>query len=487
MTEQRELDGYRIDVEYNYDYHPELSPTLLRLLMLSQSVPFPASRPLRYLELGYGTGASFNIHAAACPGEYWGVDANAAHTASANALANASGAGPKALHLSFADLLRRTDLPSFDVIVAHGVWSWVSAANRELIVEILKRHLVDGGIFFMTSVALPAEAEIIPLQRLLRLQGHDEARAATALAVALQAAGSPYFAPGSRAGGRLAALQNAHSSYIVHEYRNEDWQPFAFADIAAMLAPAGLQFVSGAALLDRYDDFRFTPAQCALLASIEDPVLRETARDFLRVRRHRDDVFVKQGGSAQPAALPADQEFVLAFPVFAAAARTISTPVAEIKLGDPPFHKIIVCLGEDAYRPKRLDRLVGTGHDALRALLTLIDAGIVYPAQPRALADEAVAACVRLNDEILRRALAGDTIKALASPITGTGVPVSRHQRLFLLARQRGANSADEWAKFALDAYGPDARPGTAEILKEAVFFQTRLPCYRALGLIDQV
>src|SRR5471030_3289905 len=137
----REIDGYITDVEFTFDYEPTLCPTWLRLLAAGRSVPVSASSPLRYLELGYGTGVPFNIHAAACPGDYWGTDINTVHVASAGGLARISGSGARALDLSFADLLKRTDLPQFDVIVAHRIWSWVSEANRSLILKVLRRHL----------------------------------------------------------------------------------------------------------------------------------------------------------------------------------------------------------------------------------------------------------------------------------------------------------------------------------------------------------
>ena len=139
-----ELDGYRCDLEYNFDYHRYISPAHLRLLALSRGIAFPdpSSRPLRCLELGFGTGVSMVMHSAACPGDYWGTDASPDHVRTARALADAAGTDVKLFPLSFADLLEHGGLPQFDVIVANGVWSWVSAANRAVIVDILDR---DGG------------------------------------------------------------------------------------------------------------------------------------------------------------------------------------------------------------------------------------------------------------------------------------------------------------------------------------------------------
>ncbi len=203
-----EFEGYVTATPYTHVYYPESAPSRLQLVTCNRSVRFPSSRPLRYLELGYGNGVSLNIHAAASPGEYWGTDINPAHAAAANALAAASGSGLKALSISFEELLARPDLPQFDVVVALGVWSWVSDANRKTIVELLRRNLVEGGVFCMSSVTLPGLGELIPLQRLLRLnlkRGGTEGTifekldAGLGLATALQKAGSPFLAEGSRA------------------------------------------------------------------------------------------------------------------------------------------------------------------------------------------------------------------------------------------------------------------------------------------------
>jgi SAM-dependent methyltransferase len=174
----------------------------------------PTSRPLRYLDLGYGTGVSLNINAAASPGEYWGTDINPLHADSARALAAAAGTGVRALDGSFAALLERSDLPRFDVVVAHGVWSWVSEENRAVIAELLRRHLADGGVYCMNTLAMPGSAEMVPFQRLMRLQRQrsrldaaDAVRGGLSLARALRAAGSGYFAPSSPAGRLLQSLR----------------------------------------------------------------------------------------------------------------------------------------------------------------------------------------------------------------------------------------------------------------------------------------
>ena len=93
-----------------------------------------------------------------------------------------------------------------------------------------------------------------------------------------------------------------------------------------------------------------------------------------------------------------------------------------------------------------------------------------------------------MNAEILHRAVTEDRIQALASPVTGGGVPVSRIEQLFLLACKQGARTPDAWARFAWDTLAGSAvdKPRVADILVEALSFLQRLPHLMALKLIDE-
>lgn len=502
-----EFEGYVTATPYTHVYYPETPPTRLQLAAFNGSVAFPPSRPLRYLELGYGNGVSLAINAAASPGDYWGVDINPAHAAHAQALAAASGAGPKILNASFEELLSRRDLPQFDVIVALGVWSWVSDANRRTILELLRRNLSAGGLLCISSLALPGFGELAPLQRLLRLNltrggvagsVFEKLESGIGLASALQKSGSPFLAEASRAGRMLASMKTADRAYLIHEYLEEHWKPTLFADAAAEFHTAGLSFVGSASLSRQFDDLNFAPEALDLLASVDDPWLRETTRDFLRNDHIRSDIYIKRTGSSRPSPAPdlgPGVEFILGLPLSQARQGKFKTGATKLHFGDPPFADILDALGDRPCRPWSLEELVAfeglkrsAKEEILRALLVLVDAGIVHPAQQQARVEQAAVACAGLNAEILHRAVTEDRIQALASPVTGGGVPVSRIEQLFLLACKQGARTPDAWARFAWDTLAGSAvdKPRVADILVEALSFLQRLPHLMALKLIDE-
>lgn len=495
-----EVDGYVANVAFESNYRPEQSPTLLRLIA---GGAIPAGRKLRYLDLGFGMGTTLNVHAAACPGEYWGCDINPLHVAAADELARRSGTGVRVLQTSFAGLLERGDLPAFDIVVAHGVWSWVSEANRAVIVRLLQRHLAPGGLFCLNSLALPRAAENLPFQRLMRLHKRraetsnsgDLSASGLAFASLLQRMGAVYFAPESDSGRLLELAQRSDPSCVVHEYLNENWHPALFADTAAALGVAGLRFAGSADPLNNYEELRYTARQRAVLDAIDDPVLRETSKDFLRPKWQRFDVFVKDEGGARPKhpRIARETRFVLGVP--AAVALNDEHPAADgaIRFDVSPIREIVVTLADRGHRSRSFGELVdaagsGGGEDAVaRALMLLIDHDAVHPVHDPAPAREAIEACARLNGEIVRRARTGDEITVLASPVAGHGVTLSRVQRLCLLAVADGARSVEAWARFVQAALQADGVALTApEVLKQVLLFEASLPALVALGLVDR-
>ena len=123
--------GYIVDVDYTHGFYPELAPSQLNFGALLHGIQAPdlAERSLSYCELGCGQGFSTNLLAAANPHiQFYATDFNPAHIAGARALAQ--GACSTNIHFfddSFADFLHRKDLPDFDFITLHGIYSCVTA------------------------------------------------------------------------------------------------------------------------------------------------------------------------------------------------------------------------------------------------------------------------------------------------------------------------------------------------------------------------
>lgn len=509
--------GYVSEIEYNHNYFPELSPSSLRLALLNRGHdPFPP-RPLRYLELGFGQGLSLALHAAATDGEYWGTDFNPAQAANAQQLADSF---PGSLHIlndSFEELAARKDLPTFDVIVLHGIWSWISTQNRNVIVDIVRKSLNVGGVLYISYNCTPGWSAAMPLRHLMMLheryaaQRGDsmEKRVEEALAFSKKVAesGSVYFRENKQAVDWLRELLPMNRRYLAHEYFNRDWDPMPFTDVATLFEDAKLTFVASGSLLDQLDAINLAPEAKQMLAGISNTILRESVRDFFTNTRFRKDLYVK--GPRQLAKTSVMARFRnMRFVLLAAPEKiplVIRGPLGEGNLLPEIYRPVIDALASNGYEGRTLEelesdpRVSSYGYQKLQeSLIVLCALGHVHPAQHPDLIEKALPKTQALNRHIVDRALFDSEIGVLVSPVTGAGLGVNRFEQLFIRSYQEGIDEPERWAEAALrvlDKEGQlivkDGKPlqteaeNRAELRQRAqAFASDYLPVLKALRVV---
>jgi SAM-dependent methyltransferase len=297
--------GYVSDIEYTAGFYPEQSPVLLNFVsVLSGYEPLPLDRPFNYFELGFGRGVTVNLLAASNPnGCFYAADFNPAHVAGASALAaRAELANVTLLENSFADLAGGgIDLPQFDFITLHGIYTWVTAENQRYIVDFIRRYLKPGGIVYISYNALPGWSATLPLQRLLVEYGDafpsrsdiQIGNAAEFVHKLVDAQVSYFTGGGSNLQARLDGLKKHNRNYLVHEYMHKHWKPMYHADVARDLAEAKLEFIGSADLAFAYPKLYLTEEKAALIATFPDPAMQETLKDYSLNTSFRKDVFVR--------------------------------------------------------------------------------------------------------------------------------------------------------------------------------------------------
>ena len=157
--------GYVADIGYTFGYYTELNPLRLRLAFLNAGLAVSDSGAA--CELGFGQGMSANLHAAASVTQWHGTDFNPSQAGFAQELASVSGAVAQLHDDAFADFCARPGLPDFDYIGLHGIWSWISDANRAVIVDFVRRKLKVGGVLYISYNTLPGWATFAPMRHLL--------------------------------------------------------------------------------------------------------------------------------------------------------------------------------------------------------------------------------------------------------------------------------------------------------------------------------
>lgn len=447
-------DGYFTGSHYTYGYFDYLSPVQQRFALLLNGLDCPLADEPQHCELGFGQGVTINVHSACNPGAYTGTDFTADQAVFAANLARRAGnASLTIFDDSFAEFHARNDLPAFDSISLHGIWSWVSEANRQVLMDICRRRLKPGGVLYLSYNCLPGWANVQPLQHLMAL--HDEfggpgrraeRRVDEALAFvdAVLASGPAY----AHAAGEPLRVQRAglgdDKAYLAHEYLNRNWTAPYFSQVAQTLAEIRLEFGATAQILRRLDALYLTVAQRKLLAGIDNPVLRAQVEDYCINARFRTDLFARGAVRLSPEAQRIRlfrQQVVACVPAHKIHF-TVSTHLGTFEPLDDQYGPVREAILADGGSPKSIGDVVGyaqgRGLDearALRALLTLMGTGQVYACQPEPDQKSVHERARRFNYAIAQMALEDDHLHVLASPVTGAGIGnIGRSERLFLLA-----------------------------------------------------
>jgi len=292
-------EGYVTDVTYTPGFYGNLAPLAIRYAAsVNGLVPPPVHDGFRYLELGCGMGRSLTTLAAANPkGCFVGVDLNPEHTAFAERDAAAGGLTNVQLITSdFASL--PADIGTFDFITLHGVLSWVAPVVRAQVLDILRRRLAPGGLVLVSYNAMPGWANRQPIRAILRQyaalrQGDSAQRVAEAAGYVafLRDRGAQYFASNPAAAAYVDSLVTSDPRYLVHEYLNDHWTTFYFAEVAELFGGAGMSFVGSLPLHSNFWDLCVKPEFQELFHATGDRLVLEAHKDFCADTSFRWDIF----------------------------------------------------------------------------------------------------------------------------------------------------------------------------------------------------
>lgn len=504
--------GYVTDVNYISGYYPDLNPLRARLPLLMAGYEAPQVRTA--CELGFGQGLSLALHAAAQPGvEWWGTDFNPDQAAFAQALLAGTGASARIYDQAFEEFCVRDDLPEFDFIALHGGWSWISDANRRVIVDFVRRRLRLGGVLMISYNSQPAWAASVPLRHLMKLHADTLTARGQGTVTAIDGAiafierlfetGPNHLAANPAIAERLKVIKGQNRAYVAHEYMNRDWAPMAYSEVEAWLVPAKVSYACSADILDQFAQLQLKPEQTALLAEIPDKTLRETARDFCINRQFRRDYWLRglrQLPQAEQNGLLRLQRVVLTTPRESVGDHVLGAH-ARMTLPPETYDPVLEALAD--HRPHSLGELEETlagrvsGGELVTAIMVLVGQGAVAPAAEEDLA-EARSGCLAMNLKSLAKARSSEEIGFLASPVTGGGVAATRFQQLFALAVLSGFTQPQDLGAFVWgilkgqghrvlrdDAPIASDDENLAALTSQAdAFAATTLPMWRALGVI---
>lgn len=506
--------GYVTEVDYTHGFYKALTPNLLSLFALLRGTQAPGGdlEPRNYCELGCGQGYTTNVLAAANPHiQFYATDFNPNHIAGAQDLARS--AKLENVHFSddsFGEYLRRKDLPDFDFIVLHGIYSWISAEARHDIVRFISKKLKPGGVVYISYNCMPGWASIMPLRHLLvehaKTQGASRPllpriSASLDFAESLNRLEASYFKSHPSLAPRLERMRKLSPNYLAHEYFNSDLTAFYFTDVVSELAEAKLTWVGPASGTMGMDNIHLTPEQREILAGIDDILFRETVRDHIIDQSFRRDIFVKGAVQLSRQAIKdrwLDTRFALTngerfsqdirgsrytLRLDPALCKHLETA---LKSGPRFLHEI---MNIPDIKPFGLEKIV-------QILVYLTEQGACSPCLPEEGLEERKLQTGLFNKAVAERARHNGILDTLASPVLGGGLHCDRLNQLVWLAyHDREKNLAHAvWnsmskANLKMIKNGTELQTAEENLDELKIYLSAHekkvLPIWRSLKLLD--
>lgn len=503
-------EGYFTDVGYTHGYYREISPVFLRFCLLIRGFAVSENSQPAHCELGFGQGVSINIHAATNEGIWFGNDFTPAHAAFANELANASDSGANLTDDSFQDMLTRNDLPQFDSITLHGIWTWVNPSNHQTIAAFAKKFLKPGGMLYVSYNCFPGWSAHAPLRHLFAVHNRFAGEPTTpvkridnAMAFARNLlAAKPVYAkavPGVEQ--RLEKVAEQNRQYLAHEYFNREWNCMYFSDVVSALEAAKVEYACSASPLDSVDVINLSEEGINFLQQIENPILKEQIRDYFVNQQFRKDIYLR---GAQRISLTEQRErlfgqrfLLLQHPEDVS--MKANGAAGEIQLHQELYKPLVEHLASGSYAPKSIRQLLDlmpqeSYPKIVQAIVVLVGLGAVSPCQNETAAKKMKKTSDALNLYLCEQAQFSNKLNTLASPVMGCGTVVERINQLFLLAIHRKHKDLAESVWNVLRANGDvllkDGKPiqdvegNMAELGEKLTRFNEKLlPIYKAAGI----
>jgi SAM-dependent methyltransferase len=435
--------GYVTDVAYTTNAYHETTPSWLAAcsLLLGYRPPNLAA-PFRYADLGCGNGLGALVAAATNPrAEVWGFDFNPTHIENARALAAQGGLTNVHFEEISFEALAHGDTSAagddFDIMVAHGILSWISFENWRHLTAIIARRLRPGGLTYLSYNVAAGWAGVGPIQLLMwQLARASQRRTDQSVAELFQvldqlkAGGAVFFRANPGLDARLDSMKAQDVRYIAHEFLNQDWHPVMFADVADALAETKTHYIGSATLVENIDAVAVPEGVLPVLNNTRDAAARETIRDLASAKSFRRDLWRKGGErlGAQEQLTLLDEMSLVWTGKIAEAEVSFTGPIGSVT-GQAEFYRPMldqIQSGPTTFARLRALPVLRDRQPAefVQAAVLLIGGGFAYPAWPHGALPETRAATARLNAAIIGRLRIGVDLPRLVAPLIGSAVTI---------------------------------------------------------------
>ncbi len=370
----------------------ETSPGWLLALVAMLGFRRPAPGPIAICDLACGTGYSAALTAASMPSSHVdGFDADAGHIAAAVRLAKSAGIDNIRFETADIRVLAADPPRTYDLVIVHGVLSWVRPDVREAIFRFAGSALKDGGIAYLHYACQPGASTFSVLNAAMRaaapggppMERLEKARPL----LARMRRGAGLFIAHPQAGTSWDSLTKQPDAYVAHELAGDTFEPLSSGDVIAAMAARGCTFAGSATAIENVDRMSLPEDCVAALDGVDEPPLREVLKDIARDQALRRDIYVKNG---RPLTSQAHTEALrnLRFRRMAkvgGGAVTVQTGIGPVEGAAAIFGPLLEAFAGGDRSFMELERIAPfTGRPGLlnQSLVMLMEGGLVRPVWP---------------------------------------------------------------------------------------------------------
>ncbi len=298
--------GYHTDTNYSAGYFPQLNPLYVKHIFTLKHQAFPEiNENFTACELGFGQGVSVVLHAAGSTGKWYGTDFNPNQVNFAQNLAKCGDVKVNLSDDAFGDYANREDVPQFDYICIHGIWSWISRQNQQSIVDFVKKKLKVGGVLYLSYNVGPGFTFFEPVRNLMyewiRTCGIDGATQESQIPKVLEFIDKMVgFEKGYAESAILRdrverVLHNPAMThnYLCHEYMNDLWDIQSHSQVAERLDQAKVSFVCQHPFYANIDNFVLKNEEQEILNRYQGTEFYNAIKDYVTGEQFRSDYFVR--------------------------------------------------------------------------------------------------------------------------------------------------------------------------------------------------
>ena len=458
--------GYNVEVPYTFGYYKETSPLWIKWGVFLGGRKPPLNNSLRVLELGCGQGYNLCMHAACFPQiEFVGIDFNPSHIAHAKELAELSGLRNVSFYEGdFVELADNfpEEWGEFDIVILHGIWSWISKPVRMKVVEILKRVVLPGGVVYNSYNAMPGWMTGMILRELLRgyykisnLPALQALEKGFELAKKLMEVNAQVFNVYPNLKNRVEMAMKHNRNYVVHEYINEAHEIFWVQEVVEEMLEGKLYYAGSATLIENYLPRLLPDPMEKLVNQFTHPIFRLFLIDLMINQAFRRDLYQK--GQILPLGIEHVREikkvrFIkVEDPEWKEGEEyRFQTPAGQIQ-GRKEVYEPILKFFEDG-EPRSVEEVLNIPElksqgvmlpGVIQALTLLVDKGVL------AFYNEGhdISHSFKFNKTVAKLCSEGRMYSFLASPKAGTGVMLTNLEMMIFNALLEGIREVPELVK----------------------------------------